>query len=367
MSACPKDAIFVSYDEYGAAYPRIDSDKCIECGICRKICPANEKLPLKRAPHSYAAWSEYEPESSSGGIAAVMSKHVLSMGGAVYGAAVTERRTKHIRVTEETELQKLRGSKYVQSDIGLIYRDVKLDLEGSICVLFIGTPCQVAGLKAYLRRDYENLITVDLVCHGTPPHKYLEEHLDKQTKGNWDSYSFRGRYDYVLTAYKDRKITYQKSKNEDLYFHAFLKKIICRENCYNCFYARPERVSDITIGDFWGLDRSTLKEIYKGRISLVLPNTEKGTAFFECIKSQMVREKRTLEEALNKKQVNLIHPTKPNKERDDFLNYYMQFGFLSAISKTSIRKEVRKNRLKKSIPFRILRKAKRTMSRIIKN
>lgn len=369
MNSCPKDAISVTNDKFGSAIPQIDGKKCIDCGLCEKICPVNSKQELKRAERAFAVWSKSDEDkkSSSGGVAAVMSRYIIENGGVVYGAAVKNSVTKHVRVTSISEAQALRGSKYVQSEIGMIYRQVKNDLENGSDVLFTGTPCQSAGLKAYLKKDYEKLVTVDLICHGTPPHSFLKEHLDS-VSGKWDSFTFRGKYDYILTAYDENNIVYQKSRDEDVYFKAFSDGLILRENCYSCPYSRIERVSDITVGDFWGIDRSALKNPYDGRISVVLPNTQKGMNFFEKIKEKFIWEERSVEEAANKEQGNLIHPSIAPPDRNVFLENYSDYGFDKAVMSTSVSDKIRqfkknklKMKLKKTLIYRGLRKIKRKL------
>ncbi len=362
MNRCPKDAITVGRGENGQIMPCIDAEKCINCGICQKICPANTKLPLCAAERSYAAWSTADGESSSGGVAAVMARRVLSRGGVVYGAAVANKVTRHIRVTEEAGLALLRGSKYVQSEVGLSYRQAKEDLQKELPVLFVGTPCQIAGLKAFLNREYTNLIAVDLICHGTPPHQYLTEHLDRKTRWNWDGYSFRGKHDFSMTAYCGENIVYQQYCSEDFYFQAFLQGLTYRESCYLCSYARPERVSDLTIGDFWGIKRATLQQPYKGRISVVLPNTEKGQAFLDEIKPELVWEERTFEEATNEDQGNLLHPSTPHEDRALFLQWYKKTGdFDKAIQKTPFGKELQRKYRLPPLPVRAINKVKRML------
>ncbi len=359
-NACPADAINVSFDKYGTTLPEIKAEKCINCGLCEKICPVNNAPTYSLAKKAFAVKSKVEEDtlSSSGGAAAVMSRYVIEDGGVVYGSAVKQRKTQHIRVDNLKDLTLLRGSKYVQSDINLSYRAAKADLENGTKVLFIGTPCQIAGFKAYLRKNYENLITVDLICHGTPPQKQLLEHLGGKCK-KYDSYSFRGEHDYYLTAYSNNKVVYKNKNTCDEFFTAFSKNLICRENCYTCPYAKTERVSDITVGDFWGLDKKSLKQKMRGKVSLVLPNTEKGEEFFEAAKEGFVFEEREVAEAANKEQGQLLYPTVPHKQREEFLQNYLKYGFKKAVMKTDLGKEISKNRRKQAVFYRGLARIKR--------
>ena len=210
-------------------------------------------------------------------------------------------------------------------------------------------PCQIAGLKNYIGREYLNLVTVDLICHGTPPMKLLRDYLDESTNGDWDCVSFRGQYNWMLTAYFEDKIVFQKERNLDPYFKAFLEAMIYRENCYSCPYAQSSRVSDITIGDFWGLNRNTLSIPYTGRISLVLLNTSMGYKFWEQCQDQFVWEKRLFDEALNKEQSNLLHSSIPHKDRDKFKKNYLTKGFAKAVMCTSIGWTIYKYKIRKRL------------------
>lgn len=352
MNICPQNAISIDRDILDKTIPKIDAKKCIDCGLCKKVCPVNTKPVFNRAECAYAAWSK-DPDdlnkSSSGGIAAVLTRAILNSGGCVFGAASLERETKHICVTTIDEAEKLRGSKYVQSNIGFIYRQVKEKLEKEIEVLFIGTPCQVAGLTSYLGKKHKNLLTVDLICHGTPPHKYLEKYLNKQAHSQWTRYSFRKGNKWGLISYNKDKTTYDCISDYDIYFQSFLKGLIYRDNCYKCIYARLERVSDITIGDFWGIDRSTLKRKYDGKISVVLPNTEKGYSFWECVQDQFYSEQRTIEEAANKLQTNLRNPSPKHEEREFFVKNYPKYGFIKAVKRTQLGRKIGRLHLKYKI------------------
>ncbi|MBQ9737116.1 MAG: Coenzyme F420 hydrogenase/dehydrogenase, beta subunit C-terminal domain [Clostridia bacterium] len=341
MNICRKNAIEVTQSEYGELIPKVNEEKCVACGMCQKICPSNNEQVFSGQTRAYAAWSKNEDDvalSSSGGVASVFSRYVIKKGGAVFGAESSDKATKHICISTEDELCKLRGSKYVQSEIGFTYRDAEKQLKDGKLVLFTGTPCQIAGLKAYLGKDYGNLITVDLICHGTPSHTYLKEHLDAKCK-SWDGYSFRGKYDFVMVAYLKEQPVFIKNRFRDEYFMAFLNGLSYRESCYECKYARPERVSDITIGDFWGLDRKSLKNPYKGRISLILPNTQKGQEFIKETEALFNIEERKVKEAQNPQQGNLLQPSAKPKDREKFLENYKKMGFDRAVRKTNLWKK----------------------------
>ena len=190
-------------DSKGFLYPKIDADVCIECGLCDKVCPFPIENQIKRDPvTAYAAWSvdrEIHLSSSSGGAAYVFSKYIIEKGGVVYGCCADGLDIRHIRVDKVEELYKLQGSKYVQSDVRGIFSQIKTDLRNSLNVLFFGTPCQVAGLKNYIKHVPENLYLVDLICHGVPSLQMLQDHITDITKGRIvESISFRKGNNYVL-------------------------------------------------------------------------------------------------------------------------------------------------------------------------
>lgn len=373
VNICPKAAVSITLTELNKTVPMIDETKCVSCGLCTKSCPVINKPHLEHPRTAYAAWSENEQDlklSSSGGIAALLMRSIIKKSGVVFGAASIDGTVKHIGIHELSEINTLRGSKYVQSETGYCYREVRELLKQEKQVLYIGTPCQIAGLYGFLKSRPEGLITVDLICHGTPPVAYMQEHANSHVKTEWDEVSFRGKNEWNFTVYKSDTVLYQRDFNDDLYFRAFLDALIYRDNCYHCEYARPERVSDITIGDFWGLNRKTLTHPYDGRVSLVLPNTEKGYAIFEEIKPYLVWEEREIKEAYNEQQGNLLHPSAPHRERDIFLSNYRKYGFDKAVLETVIGKEVqkhyRKRRFDRNIVVRGMRKAFRIIKKIQK-
>lgn len=370
MNICPKNAISVGYDAMGKTIPEIDEKLCVSCNACKKVCPAEQQPKLRKPLSAFAVCSREKADtklSSSGGAAAVFSRKTIEKNGVVFGAAYKDNTVKHIMAEALQDIEMLRGSKYVQSSIGNTYQEVRRLLKEQRKVLFIGTPCQVAGLICFMGEENDNLITVDLICHGTPPIKYLDEHLKHQLTQQWTDVTFRGKYDFFLTAYNGSKIIYQKKRYCDLYFSSFLKGLTYRDNCYHCRYACPERASDITIGDFWGIDHSTLKNKYDGRISLVLTNTEKGEEFFKQNSDGFVWERRALEEAFNPEQGNLLRPSKMHKDRSRFEKEYRMHGFDKAVKGTEIGKDVKKevlrDSIRKSMLYGVLRKIKHILIR----
>lgn len=340
-NVCPKSSISMEYDLDGNLYPKIKQETCVDCGLCKKVCAAKNDSQFCEAEDVYAAWAKDEAErksSSSGGVAAVFSKWMLENEGVVFGAAFNrEKELHHIMAEQIDELEKLKGSKYVQSKVGDTYKQIKEKLQLSKKVIFFGTPCQVDGLLHYLGREYSNLVTVDLICHGTPSPKYLKEHInyiENKIKKKAKKVTFRGKNDFCFTLYDEKdKVIYKMFKEYDTYFKGFLEGLFYRKNCYTCKYARKERVADITIGDFWGLgdEKEFLGDKSKG-VSVVILNTDKGKRFFETCKSLFMFEKRTLEEAV-KGNHNLRKPTPFHPKYEQFQEVYHQYGFEKAAKK----------------------------------
>lgn len=329
--------------DFGHVMPVIDQSKCVHCGLCSKICPQNnKKLGYNLPVHVYAAWAKDELDyrsSTSGAASSVFANEILSHNGVVYGAAVdNDLRTKHIRIDSSDNVNKIKGSKYVQSYIDenlfcQVLRDLKLNKQ----VVFFGTPCQVDGLKFFLRKDFDNLFLIDIVCHGVPSWKLFKEHIceieNKQEIGEIDNYSFRNNGSYILNLYKNKRVVYQSTPYKDFYYYGFLKRVFFREACYSCPYAKSKRISDITIGDFWGIKGVRLDVKPQGGLSLIMINSEKGERLFNNSKTQLYHEERTLSEAVagNKQ---LRHPSKRNRNYKRFKALYQEMGFETSMKKT---------------------------------
>lgn len=337
INICPKKCITMQEDEYGVLMPYINEEECINCNICTKTCPENNHIEYTKPIKVFAGWSLDEnvrKKSASGGIAYEMYKHVIGNNGIAVGTSFDENLDLvHKIATNLEEINKFRGSKYVQSSIGRVYGKIKdLSKEGKQ-VIFIGTPCQVSGLKNFMgNKNMDNIITVDLVCHGVPPIKYLKEYLKYiSVQDKIDSISFRGINNWNFTCYKNEEVIYKKHDKEDFYYNSFLNGLFYRENCYHCKYAKKERIGDITIGDFWGLGKEIpFNYDTTDGVSLILVNTEKGHKFLNEINTKIFLQERTLEEAI-KGNAQLSHPSVKNKETDKFKELYKKYGFKEAI------------------------------------
>ena len=354
MNACPVNAISM-VNRNNSLVPEINDDKCIKCKRCREVCQVIHPVEVNHVNSVFAACNkdcQEKRKSASGGIAAGLAKRIVHNGGIAIGATVSDGTVKHISVHRETELDLLKGSKYVQSFIGETYKDCRKYLKEKKKVIFFGTPCQIAGLKAYLGKQVEdsNLITVDLICHGVPTFEVLKNYIDHVAK-EWDSFSFRGENGWNLCIMHRGEVRYQCPAKEDPYFYSFLNGLNYRENCYKCVYANVNRCSDITLGDFWGLDKECKDRLFDGEdASVVLINTLKGKQFFDLYKEDYVWEVRTIEEAANQYQENLLHASTKHKDRDIYIQNLQQYNSVfKALAKTpSIKRmifEKRKNKI----------------------
>lgn len=352
FNICPKNAIEMCKDEYGNVFPQIVKEKCINCGLCKKVCPQlKEKLDFKKPIKAFAMYNK-EPnkrkESTSGGAATTFYEYILNDKGIIYGASnlFGLNEFKFIRIDNKLDLYKVKGSKYVHCYINNTMKQVKEDLLADKKVLFIGTPCQVSGLKSFLMKDYQNLITIDIICHGVPSQKLLFDEISNQGIDYRDVYyvSFRDDklFNFKLLDNNRKILLEKKSYNVDYYNH-FLKGDIYRENCYDCRYAKRERISDITIGDFWGLDKnSKIYDDEKKGISVVLPNTQKGLDLIKSISSECNIEERTIDEAC-KTNGQLNRPMKKSKEYKTYRKYYPKLGYRKTMKKMlSIKSKVKK-------------------------
>lgn len=322
-NACSKGAITMQQDDEGFLFPVIDHNKCINCGICLKSCAAyNPDYKNEKRPKCYAVWAndEIRKKSASGGAFSLLANYVLKQDGYVCGAAWDENfNVEHIVIHSAQELHKLQGVKYIQSTTAKTYSEIKENLRGGKLVLFVGTPCQVAGLKAYLQKEYENLITVDLVCHGAPSRgvwrRYIKEIAgDKQIT----RIQFRNKaygWKQCLELHFSDGSVYRNVPPMDVFYETFFILLNTRESCHNCLFAKIPRQGDLTIGDGWECDPSMNDG--KGT-SEILINNEKGSKIFEAIKPQIMKfEDFDLEQAISGN-VALTRPFPAHPERKRF-------------------------------------------------
>lgn len=342
LNACTHSAITMTADTEGFLIPHVDNNKCVECGLCEKVCPVISPLQDKGSanPRTYAVWSEPDRRvSSSGGAFSAFARYILSQGGIVFGAAFDkDLHCKHIGIQGLDGLAALRGSKYVQSEIGDTFAQVRNYLRTDRKVLFCGTPCQIAGLKNFLRKPYPNLLTLDLICHGVPSdavfHGYLKK-ISSRFAADVKGYEFRNRDGWGKTPSVSVCGKFRRIYGVDaLYMEAFNASAIFRKCCYQCPYSSIPRVGDCTLGDFWGIGRygKPFKHDTMKGVSLVLANTEQGEAAIHQL-SDCYIEERTLKEALIENH-NLKKTSLPNRNREnvikDFLNPQMTLKSIDA-------------------------------------
>lgn len=352
---CPKHCIKMIPDKKGFFYPKVDTVTCIDCGACEKVCPFQDGNIKLNAPFTaYAAWNKDREQylaSSSGGAAHVFSSHIIKRGGVVYGCTSEGMRIRHIRVDSLSELSKLQGSKYVQSDVRGLFSQVKADLKAGKPVLFVGTPCQVAGLKNYIKRIPEHLYLVDLICHGVPSQQMLHEHINHILNGRFaERLSFRKGQLFHIELTDQCGTVYSSESHKDMYYRAFLNGFSYRESCYECPFARRERVSDITIGDFWGLrDVEKLPSESKNGISVLLPTSSKGMELISTVKPSLCIVERTVDEAV-RGNTQLQHSSIQGRRSRLFGILYPTFPFDIAINIVVVDYKVLK-KIKDFIPF----------------
>lgn len=295
---CPVDAITMKEDTEGFLFPIVNREKCIECGRCLKKCPAHhyEKKNWETPP-IYAAFAEDKIalQCSSGGIFTALSTNIIEKSGIVFGARFDKNmQVIHDKARTMDELKNLNGSKYVQSAMGKSYIEVRNFLEKGTPVLFSGCPCQIAALNNFLEKEYDNLLTVDILCHGVPSNHIFQQYLNSISNGKKVSnVEFRNKEygwncDHIKVTFEDGTF-YENTSKEDSYLRGFLKNLILRESCENCSFSEFPRVGDISIGDFWGI-RDIFPEMYHANgTSIVFLNNKKGTDFFDKIKGILRR------------------------------------------------------------------------------
>lgn len=307
FNKCPKLAITMKEDTEGFLYPIIDKSKCINCGLCEKVCPIFNHIKNDEKQEAYIAYANeiaIRRESSSGGIFSLIAQYVLLLNGVVYGAVYDEGfRVYHIGVENVKDLHKLRGSKYTQSNLGSCYAEVKAHLAQNRLVLFSGTACQIAGLVAYLRKAPENLITIDILCHGVPSPRLWHQYVEYQAQKDKITRISQRNKDYGWKGYHV-KIEYESAPSycvpywEDSYSKLFLGDVALRHSCYHCSYKDMERPSDITLGDCWGIEKYNPKMDDDMGTSVVVIHTEKGLMLYRELQNQLVDLKVNLDEVL---------------------------------------------------------------------
>ncbi|EKY29012.1 Coenzyme F420 hydrogenase/dehydrogenase, beta subunit C-terminal domain [Clostridium celatum] len=325
-NVCPKNCINMIEDDEGFKYPKINNDICIKCNLCDKVCPILNNRNMDNNPIALAAYNKDErirKESSSGGVFTLIAESIIKSGGIVFGAKFNnEFEVVHDYTDNIYGIAQFRGAKYVQSNIGETYSLAKMFLEKGRKVLFSGTPCQIGGLKRYLQKEHENLICVDLICHGVPSPISWRKYKQRFEKNNnikginfrdktygWKSYSFK-------VEFEDSSDILIK-RNENSYMDGFIGDIYLRPSCHNCKFKSINRESDITLADFWGIENVRRDMNDDKGISLILINSEKGKKNFRNISDSIEKAEVDIDEAI-KYNSSAIKSSYCNPRRDYF-------------------------------------------------
>lgn len=384
---CPQRAIKIKEDECGFLYPVIDKKKCVGCKLCKKVCAYQNKTPQNEPIKVFAAVNKNESQlmnSASGGVFSAIAKQILADDGIVFGATLDFEKghavPHHVFVEKESELYRLQGSKYVQSAIGDMYILAKQFLDEGRKVLFSGTPCQVAGLYSFLNKEYQNLVTIDLICHGVPNAKFFDDYIQMETRKRKGKkvvgYSFRDkkkgwgmneRINIIDINGKLKNIYVRARANS--YNTLFLDGEIYRENCYECKYATRLRVGDLTIGDYWGIEHEHPEllgkygyEEKKG-ISCILANSNKGLAICKESSDLLQMNESTFSKVSNRNG-QLKQPSEKKESREKILQLYSEYGYEKV--EGWFRKKYMKQIIAHSIYNKIPRKVGIKLKKILK-
>lgn len=340
-SICPHNAITMKPNLLGFLYPVVDESKCMECGLCEKVCAFNDHYDctlVLQQPEAYAARHRNIDEvlkSRSGAAFVAISDYILEVGGVVYGAGYKDHfRVAHKRAITKEERDEFRGSKYVQSDLTGVFRLVKKDLVDGLIVLFSGTPCQTAALNSYISEKLrKSLVLVDIICHGVPGPYIWRDYLayrERQAGDELCCVNFRDKkYGWAshIESFKFRR----RDKESCVYSTLFNENIVLRQSCGICHYCNLKRPSDITIADFWGGGTSAPNFFADNKgCSLMLINIEKGQEILKAIQNKIDTKKVPLEKCM---QPNLQYPTLIHPKRDMFEKDYEKFGFEKTLRK----------------------------------
>jgi len=350
VNACPRQCISMEVDSLDCPYPVINQERCVDCGQCQKSCPNCNELDFHKTRKVLAAWSldtETRKRSASGGVAAELYKYAIENGWHAFGVFINREKASFIAVNSLEDIENVRNSKYVYSDTNNIYSQIKIKLNRGQKVLFVGLPCQVAGLYSFLGGGNTKLTTVDLVCHGVVPDEYLKQHIDRierSAKKKTTKIYFRNpdlhTYTYTFTLEDSNQLFYRKQVYEDdVYQLGYHKALIYRENCFNCRFAQQKRLGDLTICDFPMVGEVIPVSYNRMNVSCVLVNTERGEQFIDCLKERLFLEQRPWEEAFEY-EPQLNHPYERHPGRELFMKEYTTNHDFQRAASIALKKEL---------------------------
>lgn len=394
VQRCPKQCITLEGNNEGFFYPVVDVEKCVECGLCEKVCPVLHESKSREPLNVFAAINEDEvirKESSSGGVFTALAENVISEGGVVFGARFDDKWQVQLDCTDNVDgLKHFRGSKYVQARVGDTYKRAESYLKQGKKVLFSGTPCQIAGLRMYLGREYDNLLCVDFVCHGVPSPKvwerYLRELVARKCEKNsvlfssnklsiseenafikgisfrdkklgWKKFSFvfRGKLTKATAVGEKNSVLFSAMHRDDVYMRAFLSDLILRPSCYDCRCKSGKSGADITIADFWGIQYVAPEMDDDKGTSLVLINSNKGDILYKGLKLR--NSEQSYRDAV-RYNPSIVRSVKVPKKRDLFWKQYKECDDFGRVVNKVLRRTIRervKGRIK-SIIKKIIKK-----------
>lgn len=345
VNICPQNCIIMKTNIEGFWYPVVEVDNCTNCNLCDEVCPIINKSTSKNEPLAYSCYNKNEEirlKSSSGGIFTIVAEEIIAECGIVFGAKFDSNfKVIHDFVDNLEDISLFVGSKYVQSKIGETYKIAKNYLKQGRKVLFSGTPCQIAGLKSFLMKDYNNLLTIDLFCHGVPSPKAWEKyvtHMENSVGSKMVSASFRSKEKgwklFSMSASFKNGFKYSEPLNKDLFLVSFLKNLSLRPSCYNCQFKGINRISDITLADFWGVQNILPDMDDDLGTSLILINTSKGQEMFQKVKSKMMYKGVDLDKAVLYNSA-AITSVRYNPKRNKFFRDLDHYPFDQTVKKYS--------------------------------
>lgn len=341
LNACPKNAITMTNDSEGFSYPIVNHHKCINCGICTNVCPILNTSQISDFTKAYACYSKNQEivlKSSSGGLAYIISQYIISNGGIVYGAAFDEKwNVTHKKISSIQELKYLKGSKYAQSNLDYTFSDVKQELIKGKTILFTGTNCQIQGLLEFLCKKYVNLYTLDIACHGVPSNTVWNKYLTEITNGIKIS-SYLQREKSLGIKHAPSKIILSNGNvlleeySENLFQKGFIMNFYLRPSCYVCNFKGLNRNSDITIGDYWGIENEHPDFGSKYGTSFALIHSNKGMLLFNQISDKLNYIQSETDKILRHNPAIIYSSNLYKNDRDYFFKYWQKKGFINTVN-----------------------------------
>lgn len=336
LSVCPLNCIRMKSDKEGFKYPEIDMDVCVSCRMCERTCPVLNKDELCDENEAFAAINHNDSvrsASSSGGVFHAMALAVLRQGGYVCGAIYDEDfQVKHVVSDKKQMIDKMLGAKYTQSNPWECFKKIKQKLEDNKKVLFVGTPCQVAGIRKYLQKEYDHLLLVDFICHGVPSPMIWKHYVEERQKLDSDGSELLNvelrnkesgwsRYRYAVKFSYKNHTPYFNEQSNDTYMRGFVNNLFLRPSCSTCCFKGINRYSDITLGDYWGIWKQYPEFDDNKGASVIIIHTDKGKNMWGRVSDEFTKFPVDIKKALEENP-SAFYSSKPHKNRDAFFKHY---------------------------------------------